>query len=175
MFKKLFSALKGNNKEVKTSVVVEKEGKVYAVQTGEAIDLAQVPDEVFASKVLGEGFAIIPTEGKVYSPVSGEIVSVVNTLHAYGIRTASGLEVLVHIGLETVKLNGEGFKAAVKVGDKVKAGDLLAEVDLAWIEEKGCKRHTPVILTNIEEGALEHFTPGQVVGGETVVMEYTVK
>ena len=167
MLKKLFGMFKGEAKESN-----QNEGKVFATQTGKAIELSEVPDQVFASKLLGEGFAIIPTEGKVYSPVNGEIVSVAPSLHAYGIRTASGLEFLVHIGLETVKLNGEGFKVAVKQGDKVKAGDLLAEVDLAFIESKECKTCTPVVITNLEEGKNVSFTLGLVVAKESVVMEY---
>lgn len=168
MLKKLFGMFKGEKQENNN----QNEGKVFATQTGKAIDLSEVPDPVFSSKMLGEGFAIIPTEGKVYSPVDGEIVSVAPTLHAYGVKTSSGLEVLVHIGLETVKLNGEGFKAAVKQGDKVKAGDLLAEVDLAFIESKDCNRCTPVILTNLEEGKMESITLGEVTAKESVVMTY---
>ena len=145
MLKKLFGRNKGNDLKQDQNA-----GKVFATQTGKAIDITEVPDEVFAGKMLGEGIAIIPTEGKVYSPVSGEVVSVAPTLHAYGIRTAEGLEYLVHIGLETVALKGEGFKAAVKQGDQVNRGDLLAEVDLEFIQSKGCKTYTPIVITNLE-------------------------
>ncbi len=167
MLKNLFGMFKGEANES-----TQNEGKVFATQTGKVVDLSEVPDPVFAGKMLGEGFAILPTDGKVYSPVDGEIVSVAPTLHAYGIRTASGLEFLVHIGLETVKLNGEGFKATVKQGKKVKAGELLAEVDLAFIESKGCKTFTPVIITNLEEGKKVKVTLGDVVAKESIAMEY---
>ena len=167
MFKKLFGKLKSDDESSN-----QNEGKIFATQTGKAVDLSEVPDEVFASKMLGQGFAIIPTEGKVYSPVEGEVVSVAPSLHAYGLRTKSGLEVLVHVGLETVKLNGAGFKVAVKQGDKVKVGDLLVEVDLAFIESKGCKTYTPVILTTLEEDKNVSFKLGMVVAKESVVMEY---
>ena len=85
MFKKLMGMFKGNNEEGTTNA-----GKVFATQTGKVVDITEVPDPVFSGKMLGEGFAVVPTEGNVYSPVAGEIVSVAPTLHAYGIRTAEG-------------------------------------------------------------------------------------
>lgn len=166
MLKRLFGKNKGNDlKEDQNN------GKVFATQTGKAIDITEVPDEVFAGKMLGEGIAIIPTEGKVYSPVTGEVVSVAPTLHAYGIRTAEGLEYLVHIGLETVALKGEGFKPAVKQGDQVNRGDLLAEVDLAFIQSKGCEICTPIVITNLEADKKVKFNLGDVVAKESIVME----
>ena len=166
MLKKLFGKNKGNDLKKDQNT-----GKVFATQTGKAVDITEVPDEVFAGKTLGEGIAIIPTEGKVYSPVSGEVVSVAPTLHAYGIRTAEGLEYLVHIGLETVALKGEGFKAAVKQGDQVNRGDLLAEVDLEFIQSKGCKTYTPIVITNLESDKKVKFNLGDVVAKESIVME----
>ena len=166
MLKKLFGKNKGNDLKKDQNT-----GKVFATQTGKAVDITEVPDEVFAGKMLGEGIAIIPTEGKVYSPVSGEVVSVAPTLHAYGIRTAEGLEYLVHIGLETVALKGEGFKAAVKQGDQVNTGDLLAEVDLEFIQSKGCKTYTPIVITNLESDKKVKFNLGDVVAKESIVME----
>ena len=102
---------------------------VYAPLNGQAVALEQVPDEVFSEKVLGDGLGIIPSDGKVYSPVNGEISSVAETLHAYGFESDDGLEILVHVGLDTVALKGEGFKSYVNEGDKVCVGDLVAEVD----------------------------------------------
>ena len=166
MLKKLFGKNKGNDLKKDQNT-----GKVFATQTGKAVDITEVPDEVFAGKMLGEGIAIIPTEGKVYSPVSGEVVSVAPTLHAYGIRTAEGLEYLVHIGLETVAWKGEGFKAAVKQGDQVNTGDLLAEVDLEFIQSKGCKTYTPIVITNLESDKKVKFNLGDVVAKESIVME----
>lgn len=90
--------------------------------------LSEVPDSVFSEKVLGDGVAIIPADGKIVSPVDGEISTVAETSHAYGFTSEDGQEVLVHVGLETVSLNGECFKVYGKAGDKVKAGDLVAEV-----------------------------------------------
>ena len=116
---------------------------VTAPLSGQAVALEQVPDEVFSEKVLGEGLAIIPDEGKLYSPVTGEISSIAETLHAYGFSSDDGLEVLVHVGLDTVGLKGEGFKPLVQVGDRVKAGDLIAEIDLDFIKSKGLQTITP--------------------------------
>ena len=120
---------------------------VYAPLTGKAVPLDQVPDPVFSGKVLGDGVAIIPEDGKIVSPVDGEVESVAETGHAYGFSTEDGLELLVHVGLETVSLKGECFKVHVKAGDKVKKGDLVAEVDLAYLAEKKCKETTKTKTT----------------------------
>ena len=100
---------------------------------GKAVPITEVPDPVFADKILGEGIAVIPEDGIFLCPVDGEVASVAESLHAIGFSTEEGLEVLMHIGLDTVKLNGEGFTLHVKVGDKVKKGDLIAEVNLDFI------------------------------------------
>lgn len=107
---------------------------ILAPLTGKAVLLSEVPDPVFSEKVLGDGVAIIPADGKIVSPVDGEISTVAETSHAYGFTSEDGQEVLVHVGLETVSLDGECFKVYGKAGDKVKAGDLVAEVDLQYIE-----------------------------------------
>ena len=120
--------------------------KILAPMNGQAVPLDQVPDAVFADKVLGDGLGIIPTDGKIYSPVDGEISSVAETLHAYGFSSDDGLEILVHVGLDTVSLKGEGFKSHVSVGDRVKAGDLVAEADLGFLKSKGFNTITPVLV-----------------------------
>jgi len=122
------------------------EVSVISPVNGVAVPLEQVPDPVFAEKVLGEGTAVIPADGIFLSPVDGEISSVADTLHAIGFSTEEGLEILMHIGLDTVKLNGEGFTIHVKEGDKVKKGDLVAEVDLAFLKEQGLNTITPIIF-----------------------------
>ena len=101
---------------------------ILAPLTGKAVPLSEVPDSVFSEKVLGDGVTIIPADGKIVSPVDGEISTVAETSHAYGFTSEDGQEVLVHVGLETVSLNGECFKVYGK------AGDLVAEVDLQYIE-----------------------------------------
>ena len=107
--------------------------QILAPAAGRAVPLEEVPDPVFSQKIIGDGIAVIPEDGRIVSPVTGEVVSVADTLHAYGFRTEEGLEILIHIGLETVALKGACFKALVKVGDKVQAGDPIAEVDLRFL------------------------------------------
>lgn len=116
---------------------------------GEIVELDEVPDDVFAGKMLGDGFAVKPTGNEVYAPVDGEIKVLFPSKHAVAIVTDDGLEVLVHVGIDTVKLNGEGFTAHVKQEDKVKKGDLLLTFDPEIIKEKAKSTITPVIITNM--------------------------
>ena len=145
--------------------------KILSPMTGEAVGLGEVPDPVFSQKIVGDGIAVIPSEGKLLSPVDGEIISVADTKHAYGLRTAEGLELLIHVGLETVHLNGECFQVFVKPGDKVKAGDLLAEVDLAYLKERGINPITPVLVCGGFQGQQLNAAAGPVQAGKTVLME----
>ena len=145
--------------------------KILSPMTGEAVGLGEVPDPVFSQKIVGDGMAVIPSEGKLLSPVDGEIISVADTKHAYGLRTAEGLELLIHVGLETVHLNGECFQVFVKPGDKVKAGDLLAEVDLAYLKERGINPITPVLACGGFQGQQLNAAAGPVQAGKTVLME----
>ena len=145
--------------------------KILSPMTGGAVGLGEVPDPVFSQKIVGDGVAVIPSEGKLLSPVDGEIISVADTKHAYGLRTAEGLELLIHVGLETVHLNGECFQVFVKPGDKVKAGDLLAEVDLAYLKERGINPITPVLVCGGFQGQQLNAAAGPVQAGKTVLME----
>ena len=143
---------------------------VLAPLTGKAVSLSEVPDEVFSGKVLGDGIAIIPEDGKIVSPVDGEVSTVAETKHAYGFTSNDGLEILVHVGLETVSLKGECFKAHVKPGDKVKAGDVVAEVDLDYLKENGINSITPVLIcSDIEEKELD-YKSGSVKAGKSEVL-----
>ena len=146
---------------------------VLAPLTGKAVSLSEVPDPVFAEKVIGDGIAIIPEDGKIVSPVDGEVSSIAETGHAYGFTADNGLEVLVHVGLETVSLKGECFKVYAKAGDKVKAGDLIAEVDLNLLKEKGLNSISPVLICSDLEEKEILYTEGNVKAGESVVL--TVK
>ena len=119
---------------------------IFAPMAGEVVPLTAVPDEVFSGGVLGEGCAIRPQDGKIHSPVQGRISSVAQTKHAYGISTEDGVEVLVHVGIDTVSLGGEGFVSHVKEGDEVSVGDLLGEVDLALLRERGYETLSPVVV-----------------------------
>ena len=145
--------------------------KIFSPMTGEAVGLEQVPDPVFAQKIVGDGMAVIPSEGNIVSPVEGEVISVADTRHAFGLRTAEGLELLIHVGLETVHLNGECFQVFVKPGDKVKAGDLMAEVDLAYLKERGINPITPVLVCGGFQGQQLNAAAGPVQAGKTVLME----
>lgn len=123
-----------------------KEIKIKAPVTGEVMPIVSVPDSVFSEKILGDGVAIMPSEGKIYSPVDGVCHNIAETLHAYGFKTDDGVEVLVHFGLDTVNLKGEGFKCHIKAGDRVKAGDLVCEVDTELVKSHGMNLITPVVV-----------------------------
>ena len=143
---------------------------ILAPLTGKAVPLSEVPDPVFSDKVLGDGVAIIPADGKIVSPVDGEISTVAETGHAYGFTSEGGQEILVHVGLETVSLNGECFKVYGKAGDKVKKGDLVAEVDLGYLKEKDINPITPVLLCSDTEGKELQYGEGEVEAGKSAVL-----
>lgn len=121
---------------------------VVAPIEGKVIALSQVDDPTFAEEILGKGVAIEPAKGEVYAPVDGEILTVFDTKHAYGIKGDNGVELLIHIGIDTVKLGGEHFTAYVKDGDRVKKGDLIAKFDINGIKAAGYSTVTPVIVSN---------------------------
>lgn len=133
------------------------EGAVCSPMTGEVIALSEVRDEVFSAGILGEGFAVIPEEGAVYAPVNGTIVNVFDTKHAITINGSNGEEILIHVGMDTVKLEGKFFHPVVKDGDAVKAGDLLMKFDLKEIKEAGFDVTTPVVITNHAEYTKEYL------------------
>lgn len=145
---------------------------LLAVQNGKIVPVDTLPDPVFAEKVLGDGYAIDPTDGKVLSPVSGKIVDIQDSLHAYGIETPDGLEVLVHIGINTVSLNGAGFRTKQKVGDTVHAGELLAEVNLNLLEQNQLPKFTVVLITNMD--AVHVIRPNYTAAeaGKTAALTY---
>ncbi len=116
--------------------------------SGRIMPVTEVEDQVFSSKAMGDGIAIDPSEGKIYAPFSGEITVAFPTGHAYGIKAANGKEILIHIGMDTVELNGKGFTPHVKQGDIVIQGDLLSDVDLDYIRSQGKPVVTPVIFTD---------------------------
>lgn len=113
--------------------------------------LDKVNDETFASGMLGKGIAVIPSDGKIYAPFDGVAVTVFPTKHALGLKSDSGVELLIHVGLETVSLNGRHFNAHVKDGQRIKAGDLLLEADLAAIKAAGYDTITPLIVSNSDD------------------------
>ncbi|TDL74546.1 PTS glucose transporter subunit IIA [Rhodococcus qingshengii] len=140
MFKNLFK-----NKKI------ESETTILQPLEGEIVPLDVVPDPVFSQKMIGDGFAINPTNGSVVSPVDGEVISVFPTKHAVSIKSNGGREILIHVGLETVSLNGEGFTAFVSDGQSVQKGQKLLEADFQSIKDKVPSIITPVIFTNLAE------------------------
>ena len=138
--------------------------EIASPMKGKVLKLESIKDDAFASGVLGKGAAILPEEGKVYAPADGVISTLFPTLHALGMETDEGVELLIHIGLDTVQLNGEGFEAKVSQGDCVKKGQLLVTFDKEFIESKGYCMETPVIVTNTDD-FLEVVEIGE---GETV-------
>lgn len=132
--------------------IVEMNGEVVvSPMNGEVVPLEEVNDEVFSSKMMGDGIAILPEDGKVYAPVTGEVTVTMDSGHAVGLTSENGGEVLIHVGLDTVELAGEGFVSHVEKGDKVTAGDLLIEADIDLIKEKGYDPTTIVVVTNTTE------------------------
>jgi len=120
--------------------------------TGEIKPISEVPDAVFSEKMMGDGFAIIPEDGTIVSPVDGTIVNFFPTKHAIGIESDTGLEVLIHVGIDTVKLEGNGFEALIAQGDKVKAGQPLLQVDLDYVKNHATSIITPIVFTNLKAG-----------------------
>ena len=148
---------------------------VTAPFSGTLVPLSEVPDETFASGVLGEGIAIEPSDGLFCSPVDGAVETIAETKHAIGFAADNGLEILVHVGLETVSLNGEGFEILVKEGDRVKAGQPVAKADLALIRERGLKTITSIVLTGGADDMELHCAEGIAAAGKTPVLTLTAK
>lgn len=125
--------------------------EIVSPMNGKVLKLEEIQDDAFASGVLGKGAAIVPDDGNVYAPADGEISALFPTLHAIGMKTDAGAELLIHIGLDTVQLEGEGFEAFVKQGDHVKQGQKLVSFDMDFIKEKGYCLETPVLITNMDD------------------------
>ena len=155
-----FTGISGKTNDENTNIeatVEKKEEKqisekvIKSPMNGTVIPLSEVPDAVFSSEMLGKGFGVEPSEGKAYAPVDGEVTTVFDTKHALGLMSKNGVELLIHIGMDTVKLNGRGFDVKVKAGDQVKAGDLLAEFDMDLIKSEGYPVTTAVVITNTDD------------------------
>ena len=156
-FKNLF---KGNKEQE-----VKKE-QIVPLTNGELVNISQVPDEVFSTKMMGDGFAIKSNDGVIVSPVDGKIGVVFETKHAIIIESTEGKEILIHLGIDTVNLKGEGFEVFVNVGDEVKAGDRLVKMDVEFIEANAKSSISPVIFTNLESNESIKVIEGPVSVGE---------
>ena len=138
-----------SNLEVEAGVSNKK--MIFSPISGEIIPLSDVQDKTFSDKLIGDGVAIIPSEGKVYAPFDGKITNIFPTKHAIGLKSDEGVELLIHIGLDTVELKGKGFISHVEEGDRVFKNQLIFEMDLNLIKTKGYETVTPVIVTNAND------------------------
>jgi PTS system beta-glucosides-specific IIC component len=144
--------------------------EVLAPVAGEAVALADVQDKVFASGAMGKGLGIVPADGRIHAPITGTIKAAMKTGHAFGIKSDDGVEVLVHIGIDTVQLQGRGFQAAVTRGQQVHAGDLLAVVDLSLVAEAGYDTTTLVMITNTAQlQNVDPVTEGTLTLGDAAI------
>ena len=149
----------------------KQEAEIKSPVNGKVILLSEVKDEAFAAEALGKGIAIVPLDGKICAPCDGVVSALFPTGHAVGITSAEGAEVLIHVGMDTVKLNGAGFTVHVSEGQRIKAGDLLMEADLEVIKRAGYDTTTPVIITNTEEySEVKSAGEGMVRAGDPVIM-----
>ena len=159
-------------KEEAAPVQNDQEETLVSPMTGKLLPIEKVPDEVFSQKMMGDGFAVDPAEGVVVSPVDGEIINLFPTKHAIGIRTPNGRGVLIHIGIDTVKLEGKGFESFVQEGDSVKAGQKLLEFDLDFVKENAPSLISPIVFTNLEEGKTVHIEKENVNRGDKEIISF---
>ncbi|KGD72421.1 PTS system glucose-specific transporter subunit IIA [Tatumella morbirosei] len=161
----LFSKLFGDKAE-STSGTID----IVAPLSGEIVNIEDVPDVVFAEKIVGDGVAIRPNGSTMVAPVDGTIGKIFETNHAFSIESDNGVELFVHFGIDTVELKGEGFRRIASEGQKVKKGDIVIEFDLPLLEEKAKSTLTPVVISNMDEIKELVKLTGQVVAGETPVI-----
>ncbi|SFU53568.1 PTS sugar transporter subunit IIA [Alicyclobacillus macrosporangiidus] len=164
----------------KTRVVEQESAPVWvevlAPFSGRALTLADVPDPVFAQKMVGDGAAVDPASDTLVAPVSGTLTNLFPTGHAAGITTDEGLEILIHIGMDTVELKGEGFTPVARQGDRVTAGQPIIRMDLERLRSVAKSLVTPVVLTNpARVAALEPVASGDVVAGRDVLFRVQVR
>jgi len=160
----LFDKLFGKKEEINPN-------HVYAPMAGEAVSITEIPDPTFSEGLLGNGIAIKPTDGKVYAPVNGTVDTMFDTGHAVSLISDNGIEILIHVGLETVGLNGAPFQVKVQNGQKVKKGQLLFEADLAAIQAAGLPTITPVLICNTDDYTTFNTTIGKTVTNADAVIE----
>ena len=168
-FKKLFGKSKDeSNIETPNNILL-------AVADGDVIPLSEVPDQVFSQKLAGDGAAIIVKIDTIVAPATGELTLVFKTKHAFAITLENRIELLVHIGVDTVGLNGEGFEQLVEQGTKVKAGTPIIKIDREFILSKGLSLATPVLISNVDSvKSITAVKDGSVVAGESTVVTFEV-
>jgi len=161
----LFSKLFGDKSDSDSGNI-----EIVAPLSGEIVNIEDVPDVVFAEKIVGDGVAIRPSGNQIVAPVEGTIGKIFETNHAFSIESDNGIELFVHFGIDTVELKGEGFKRLAEEGQKVKKGDPIIEFDLAFLEEKAKSTLTPVVISNMDEIKSLSKLSGHVTVGETPIM-----
>lgn len=160
----MFGFLKGKNK---------KEKVFYSMVTGKSIDLSEVDDEMFAGRVLGDGIAVWPGEDMFVAPCTGTVTTVTDTKHAIGLENEDGVQILIHIGLDTVKLNGKGFETYVEPGQQVKAGDPLVKVDREMLRKEEIPDVSMLVFVEPNGHKLSKFYTEQAVdAGTSPLVEY---
>lgn len=161
LFKKLFSRSVAERNPIT---------EIFAPIAGQAVPITEVPDITFSEGLLGNGVAIVPSEGKLYAPCNATVDTMFHTGHAVSLIADSGAEILIHIGLETVSLKGKPFVVHVKKGDKVKKGQLMIEVDLDVIREAGLDTITPILVCNTSDyPTFDTITGGTVTNADMVI------
>lgn len=156
--------------------IFKKSFRLIAPIDGKVIPLSEVEDQVFAQKMAGDGVAIDSTGDIIKAPADGKLSLVFRTNHAFGMRLENGIEILVHIGLDTVKLDGEGFQRLTQEGQDVKAGDPIIKIDRKLVESRGYSLVTPVLITNMDKvKEINYKTGSNAVSGKDVVVNYKMK
>ncbi len=140
-------------------------GTLSSPLKGSVVPLSDVKDEVFSTGVLGKGVAVLPSVGELYSPVDGVVIMLPETKHAVAVKDSSGAEILMHIGMDTVELNGKGYSPQVKEGDKVKKGQLLIKFDIDSIKAAGYDITTPIVITNSDNIGVKTLAHGEIEFG----------
>ena len=153
----------------------KKEIRLLAVCNGKSIPLSEFPDEAFAAGMLGEGVAIEPSDGHFYAPLDGRVLSVAKAGHAYTLTSEGGLDVLIHIGVDTVSMGGDGFSPSVREGDRVRAGDLLCTADLARISSRGLSTLTATVIANPEQIKDTEYRYTTVTAATDAMMKFRLR
>ena len=148
---------------------------IVAPLSGHVVTIGDVDEPIFSGRVVGDGVAIIPSDGHVVAPIAGVVSFIGEQKHTYGIVGFDGIEILIHLGINTVKLNGDGFEPLVQKGDKVEVGTPLCHMDLDLIRERQYDITTPVVITSSSMDRIKRLTlrTGQALAGQTVCLRYT--
>lgn len=160
-----FSKLFGNRTKNASGVL-----EIVAPISGEIVNIEDVPDVVFAEKIVGDGIAIRPTGNEIVSPVNGTIGKIFETNHAFSVESDEGVELFVHFGIDTVELKGLGFERIAREGQKVEKGDVIIKLDLPLLEEKAKSILTPIVISNMDEIKELTKLSGQVVVGQSPII-----